>query len=66
MAPGSMVAVLGENFADKDLIVADRFPLPVSLGGVSVKFDDLAARLFAGNAAAHLRAVALAVGQGGA
>ena len=47
LAPGSMVAVLGENFADKDLIVADRFLLPVSLGGVSVKFDGLAARLFA-------------------
>ena len=47
LAPGSMVAVLGENFADKDLIVADRFPLPVSLGGVSVQFDGLAARLFA-------------------
>ena len=46
-APGSMVAVLGENFADTDLIVADRFPLPLSLGGASVKFNGLAARLFA-------------------
>ena len=46
-APGSMVVVRGENFADKELIVADRFPLPVSLGGVSVQFDGLAARLFA-------------------
>ena len=46
-APGSMVAVLGENFVDTDLIVADRFPLPVSLGGASVKVNGFAARLFA-------------------
>ncbi len=46
-APGSMVALLGKNFAAGGLIAAEGFPLPLRLGGVSVRFDGLEARLFA-------------------
>ncbi len=42
LAPGSMVVVLGENFTfDEETLAAEGFPLPVSLGGVSVRFDSL-------------------------
>ncbi len=47
VAPGSMVAVSGENFTGGESFEAGGFPLPVSLGGVKVKFDGLEARLFA-------------------
>ncbi len=46
VAPGSMVAVLGENFTSGENIDADVFPLPSSLGGVRVKFNDMEGRLF--------------------
>ena len=47
VAPGSMVAVLGRNFTDGRRIEAAGFPLPTSLGGVTVKFNGLEAPLFA-------------------
>ncbi len=47
VAPGSMVVVSGENFTGGESFEAGGFPLPVSLGGVKVKFDGLEARLFA-------------------
>ncbi len=40
-APGSMVAVLGENFTAGGTIDAAGFPLPTSLGGVRVRFEAL-------------------------
>ena len=47
VAPGSMVALLGRNFTAGGRIEAAGFPLPLSLGGVRVKFNDLEAPLFA-------------------
>ncbi len=47
VAPGSMVAVSGENFTGGESFEAGGFPLPVSLSGVKVSFDGLEARLFA-------------------
>ncbi len=54
VAPGSMIAVLGQNFTAGERIEAAGFPLPSSLGGVRVKFGSvggpgsgLEARLFA-------------------
>ena len=54
-AAGSLVVVRGENLtANGETVVAEGFPLPASLGGVTVKFagvsgarSGLAARLFA-------------------
>ena len=47
-APGSLVVIRGVNFtANRETVVAESFPLPASLGGVTVQFDGLAARLFA-------------------
>ena len=46
-APGSLVVVRGVNFTEGESFAAESFPLPASLGGVSVQFDGLAARLFA-------------------
>ena len=47
LAAGSLVVVRGENFTEGESYAAEVFPLPVSLGGVSVQFDGLQARLFA-------------------
>ncbi len=52
LAPGSMVALRGENlldrsFAEDEFIVSGSFPLPANLDGVRVSFDGVAARLFA-------------------
>ena len=47
LAPGSLVVVRGKNFTDGEAYAAEGFPLPASLGGVTVKFDGLQARLFA-------------------
>ncbi len=52
LAPGSMVALRGENFLDRsfaedEFIVSGSFPLPANLDGVRVSFDGVAARLFA-------------------
>ena len=47
LAPGSLVVVRGKNFTDGESYAAEGFPLPASLGGVTVKFDGLQARLFA-------------------
>ena len=47
VAPGSLVVVRGENFTGGEAYAAEGFPLPASLGGVSVQFDGLQARLFA-------------------
>ena len=47
-APGSLVVIRGVNFtANRETVVAEGFPLPASLGGVTVRFDGLQARLFA-------------------
>ena len=47
-APGSLVVIRGVNFtANRETVVAESFPLPASLGGVTVRFDGLEARLFA-------------------
>ncbi len=46
VAPGSMVAVLGENFTSGGTVEAEGFPLPASLSGVKVRFNGLEARLF--------------------
>ena len=46
-APGSLVVIRGENFTEGESFAAESFPLPASLGGVTVQFDGLAARLFA-------------------
>ena len=45
VAPGSLVVVRGENFTGGEAYAAESFPLPASLGGVSVQFDGLQARL---------------------
>ena len=45
VAPGSVVVVRGENFTGGEAYAAEGFPLPASLGGVSVQFDGLQARL---------------------
>ena len=45
MAPGSLVVVRGVNFTGGEAYAAEGFPLPASLGGVSVQFDGLQARL---------------------
>ncbi len=55
VAPGSMVTVLGLNFTEGGRIEAAGFPLPTSLGGVRVIFDDVAGR--SGGLAARLFAV---------
>ncbi len=48
LAPGSLVAVLGENFtSDGESAAAEGFPLPASLGGATVRFEGLEAPLFA-------------------
>ncbi len=48
LAPGSLVAVLGENFTSNgESAAAEGFPLPVSLGGATVRFEGLEAPLFA-------------------
>ena len=47
LAPGSLVVLRGENFTDGESFAAESFPLPTSLGGVSVQFDDLEAPLIA-------------------
>ncbi len=47
VAPGSLVAVRGENFTSGETVEAEGFPLPTSLGGVTVKFDGMAAPLSA-------------------
>ncbi len=48
VAPGSLVAVLGENFTSGgESAAAEGFPLPVSLGGATVRFEGLEAPLFA-------------------
>ena len=45
LAAGSLVVVRGENFTGGEAYAAEGFPLPASLGGVTVQFDGLAARL---------------------
>ena len=45
LAPGSLVVVRGKNFTDGESYAAEGFPLPASLGGVTVQFDGLQARL---------------------
>ena len=45
VAPGSLVVVRGENFTGGESFAAEGFPLPASLGGVTVRFDGLQARL---------------------
>ena len=47
VAAGSLVVVRGENFTGGEAFAAEGFPLPASLGGVTVRFDGLQARLFA-------------------
>ena len=47
VAPGSLVVVRGVNFTGGEAFAAQGFPLPTSLGGVTVKFDGLEAPLFA-------------------
>ena len=47
LAPGSLVVVRGKNFTEGESYAAEGFPLPASLGGVTVLFDGLQARLFA-------------------
>ena len=47
LAAGSLVVVRGENFTEGEAYAAEGFPLPASLGGVTVQFDGLAARLLA-------------------
>ena len=47
VAPGSLVLVRGENFTGGEAYAAQGFPLPTSLGGVTVQFDGLEAPLFA-------------------
>ena len=47
LAAGSLVVVRGENFTEGEAYAAEGFPLPVSLGGVTVRFDGLEAPLFA-------------------
>ena len=66
VAPGSLVVVRGENFTGGEAYAAESFPLPASLGWVSVQFDGLQARLLSVGAAAHRSAGALPVGHGGA
>ncbi len=46
VAPGSLVVVQGQNFTGGETAEAEGFPLPASLGGVSVQFDGLEAPLF--------------------
>ncbi len=46
LAPGSLVVVQGENFTGGGTVEAEGFPLPASLDGATVRFDDLEARLF--------------------
>ncbi len=41
VAPGSIVAILSENFTDGESLAVSGFPLPLSVGGVSVKFDSV-------------------------
>ena len=45
LAAGSLVVVRGENFTGGEAYAAQGFPLPANLGGVTVQFDGLAARL---------------------
>ncbi len=45
LAAGSLVVVRGKNFTDGEAYAAQGFPLPASLGGVTVQFDGLQARL---------------------
>ena len=47
VAAGSLVVVRGVNFTGGEAYAAEGFPLPASLGGVTVRFDGLQARLFA-------------------
>ena len=47
VAAGSLVVVRGVNFTGGESYAAEGFPLPASLGGVTVRFDGLATRLFA-------------------
>ena len=47
VAPGSLVVVRGVNFTGEEAYAAQGFPLPASLGGVTVQFDGLVAPLFA-------------------
>ena len=46
-AAGSLVVIRGVNFTAGESYAAEGFPLPASLGGVTVRFDDLQARLLA-------------------
>ena len=47
LAAGSLVVVRGKNFTGGESYAAQGFPLPASLGGVTVRFDGLQARLLA-------------------
>ena len=46
VAPGSIVSIFGTDFAN-DIVVAQALPLPLAMGGISVRFDGLPAPLFA-------------------
>ena len=45
IAPGSIVSIFGENLA-RETVAAEQLPLPTTLGGTTVTFNDFVAPLF--------------------